>query len=384
MTTDDLLTKDHRAVGPGTIIGILGGGQLARMLSLAGAPLGLHTHIYDTADYVPALPVSYDMTVAPFEDEDALIAFASKVDLVTFEFENVPARTAEVLSKHVPVRPGPQALTVAQERLTEKDFITQKADAKTAPYRAVDSLADLQEAIGEIGTPAVLKTRRMGYDGKGQVKLTADTDPAEAFAAIDKQPAILEGFIPFERELSVVLARGLDGTVRAFDVVENIHRNHILAQTLAPALVDHAVATEAQAIAARIATALDYVGVLSVEFFLLPADGTRSAADRLLVNEIAPRVHNSGHWTIEGTYCSQFEQHMRAVAGLPLGDPSMRADAIMDNLVGDEIDQWPALLEDPRAHLHIYGKRETRPGRKMGHVTRLYDLGTRPHPEQTS
>lgn len=381
--SDDLLTKDHRAVGPGTIVGILGGGQLARMLSLAGAPLGLHTHIYDTADYVPALPVSHDLTVAPFEDEDALIAFASKVDLVTFEFENVPARTAEVLAAHVPVRPGPQALAVAQERLVEKDFITKKADAKTAPYHAVDSLDDLRAAIAVIGTPAVLKTRRMGYDGKGQVKLTADTDPAEAFAAIDEQPAILEGFIPFERELSVVLARGLDGTVRAFDVVENIHRNHILTQTLAPAAVDRTVREEAQAIAARIATALDYVGVLSVEFFLLPDEGQGPAA-RLLVNEMAPRVHNSGHWTIEGTYCSQFEQHMRAVAGLPLGDASRRADAIMDNLVGDEIDQWPALLDDPRAHLHIYGKRETRPGRKMGHVTRLYELGTRPHPEQDS
>ncbi|MEN8722662.1 MAG: 5-(carboxyamino)imidazole ribonucleotide synthase [Alphaproteobacteria bacterium] len=382
--TDDLLSKDHRAVGPGTIIGILGGGQLARMLSLAGAPLGLHTHIYDTADYVPALPVSYDMTVAPFEDEAALVAFAAKVDLVTFEFENVPARTAEVLAAHVPVRPGPQALAVAQDRLTEKDFITKQAGAQTAPYMAVDSVDDLVTALDAIGTPAVLKTRRMGYDGKGQVKLTADSNPAEALDQIAHQSAILEGFIPFERELSVVLARSLDGTVRPFDVVENIHRNHILSQTLAPALVDHTIAAEAQAIAARIANALGYVGVLAVEFFLLPASEGQTAAGRLLVNEIAPRVHNSGHWTIEGTYCSQFEQHMRAVAGLPLGDAAMRADAIMDNLVGDEMDQWPALLDDPRAHLHIYGKRETRPGRKMGHVTRLYDLGTRPRPEQSS
>jgi len=376
--TEKGLTKDHRAVGPGTIVGILGGGQLARMLSLAGAPLGLHCHIYDTADYVPADPVADGLTVAAFEDEDALIKFASDVDVVTFEFENVPARTAEVLAAHVPVRPGPQALAVAQDRLTEKDFISTKAGARTAPYIAIDSDDDLVAALAQIGTPAVLKTRRMGYDGKGQVKLTADSDPAAARAEINGMPAILEGFIPFERELSVVLARGLDGTVRAFDVVENIHRNHILSQTLAPAHVDTAIAEAAQAIAGRIATALDYVGVLSVEFFLLPPNDGASGEDRLLVNEIAPRVHNSGHWTIEGTSCSQFEQHMRAVAGLPLGDPTARADAIMDNLVGDEVDAWPDLLKDPRAHLHLYGKRETRPGRKMGHVTRLYDKGTRP------
>lgn len=376
--SDKGLTKSTRAVGPGTIIGILGGGQLARMLSLAGAPLGLHCHVYDTADYVPAAPVSDGLTVAPFEDEDALIKFASEVDVVTFEFENVPARTAEVLAAHVPVRPGPQALAVAQDRLIEKDFITQKAGAKTAPYMAVDSDDDLRAAIAEIGTPAVLKTRRMGYDGKGQVKLTADTDPVQARADIDGMPAILEGFIPFERELSVVLARGLDGTVSSFDVVENIHRNHILSQTLAPAHIDADLANAAQGIAGRIATALDYVGVLSVEFFLMPPTDGAAAEDRLLVNEIAPRVHNSGHWTIEGTYCSQFEQHMRAVAGLPLGNASARADAIMDNLIGDEIDAWPDLVADPNAHLHVYGKRETRPGRKMGHVTRLYDKGTRP------
>lgn len=355
---------------PGGTIGILGGGQLARMLALAGAPMGLHSHIFDPAERCPASLVSAAQTVADYEDEAALIAFAEAVDVVTFEFENVPARTAEILAAHVPVRPGPRALAVAQDRLEEKTFISQTAGV--APFARVDDLASLEAAIDEIGTPAVLKTRRMGYDGKGQVKITGKSQAAAALDAIAHAPGILEGFVPFEREISVVIARGLDGTVQAFDPVENIHENHILSKTIAPAKLGAMVKLDAVATAGRIVEALEYIGVLAVEYFLM-ADGT------LVVNEIAPRVHNSGHWTIEACETSQFAQQMRAVAGWPVIDPARHADAVMHNLIGDAINDEALLgkvLNNPRAHWHDYGKREARPGRKMGHWTETFDLGT--------
>lgn len=355
----------------GAVIGILGGGQLARMLILAGTPLGYRFHIYDPADDTPAGQICAAKTIAAFEDETALSAFADAVDVVTFEFENVPARTGEILAQHTIVRPNPAALGVAQDRLVEKTFIRDDAGIGTAPFQNVESLADLEGAISTIGLPAVLKTRRMGYDGKGQVILRNADDAAAAWQTIDGDPAILEGFVPFTRELSIVIARGADGSLAAFDPVENIHTNHILDLTLAPAHMEAAQAKAARAIGEKIATALDYIGVLAVELFEL-ADGT------LLVNEIAPRVHNSGHWTIDATECCQFEQHIRAVAGMPLGNPARRHDAIMKNLIGNEIHQLADYAAQPDAHVHHYGKREARTGRKMGHITHIYPMGMRP------
>lgn len=357
---------------PGATIGFLGGGQLARMLSLAAAPLGFQCHIYDPDADTPAASVTAAQTVGGFDDEDALARFADAVDVVSFEFESVPARTAEILADHVEVRPNPGAFAIAQDRLLEKRFVNDKAGAPTAPFRPVDTLEDLKAALEEIGLPAVLKTRREGYDGKGQVIIRAMSEAAKAYDALQGAPAILEGFVPFDREASIVIARSVTGEMAAFDLVENIHTNHILSATLAPARIDPDIAEQAQAIAARIAGALDYIGVLAVEFFI-EEDGT------LRVNEIAPRVHNSGHWTIEACYASQFEQHIRAITGLPLGDPTRHSDAIMDNLIGDQAKGWHDIVAEPRAHLHLYGKRAVRPGRKMGHVTRLYPLGTRPH-----
>ncbi len=355
----------------GAVIGILGGGQLARMLILAGAPLGYRFHIYDPAEDTPAGQICAAKTIAAFEDEAALAAFADAVDVVTFEFENVPARTAEILANHTIVRPNPTALGIAQDRLVEKTFIRDKAGIGTAPFQNVESLSDLEDAIANIGLPAVLKTRRMGYDGKGQVILRAAGEAESAWQKIEGNPAILEGFVPFTRELSIVIARGVDGSLAAFDPVENIHTNHILDLTLAPAHMDATKADAARTIGEKIATALDYIGVLAVELFEL-ADGT------LLVNEIAPRVHNSGHWTNDATECCQFEQHIRAVAGMPLGNPARRHDAIMKNLIGDEIDGLAGYAAQADAHVHHYGKREARPGRKMGHVTHIYPLNERP------
>lgn len=359
------------ALPPGSTIGILGGGQLARMLILAGVPLGYRFHIYDTAAEPPAAQICDRITVADFEDEAALAAFGDAVDVVTFEFENVPALTAEILGAHTTVRPNARAFAVAQDRLLEKTFVRDEVGIPTAPFAQVDTLDDLNAAIQTIGLPAVLKTRRMGYDGKGQVIIRDTAEAAAAWDKIEQNAAILEGFVPFTRELSVVIGRGADGDMAAFDPVENIHKNHILYQTLAPAHMGADEAANARSIGEKIAAALDYVGVLAVELFALE-DGT------LVVNEIAPRVHNSGHWTIDAAECCQFEQHIRAVAGLPLGNPARRHDAIMQNLIGDEINDIPAYIAEKDAHVHHYGKREARPGRKMGHVTFVYPLDGRP------
>lgn len=348
----------------GATIGILGGGQLGRMLALAAARLGLKSHIYCPDPQSPAFDVTPLKTVADYDDEAALTRFAEAVDVVTYEFENVPAATAELLSRLKPLRPGANALAISQDRLAEKSFLSSK-NIPVAPYRAVTSRAELDAAIAELGLPAVLKTTRLGYDGKGQRVLREAGDAAAAFAELSPHPLVLEAFVPFEKEISVVVARGADGTVRSFDAAENVHRHHILHTSSVPANVPAGMEKHAAMLAKVIVVALDYVGVLGVEFFVV--GGERPG---LLVNEIAPRVHNSGHWTEAVCLVDQFEQHIRAVAGWPLGDPGRLADVVMENLVGDEIGRVPGDV-GPDAQVHVYGKAEARPGRKMGHINRI-------------
>ncbi len=347
---------------PGSTIGILGGGQLARMLSLAAARLGIGCHVYAPEPESPAFAVSAARTVAAYDDFAALEAFAAKVDAVTYEFENVPGDTAAFLDAHVPVAPGVAALKTAQDRIAEKTFIS-GLGIPVAPFAEVSDLASLEAAIARIGRPAVLKTRRFGYDGKGQTKIQADTDPAAAFDEIGRQPAVLEGFIRFEKEVSVIAARSWSGEVAVYDVPENHHENHILRTSTVPARISPAVAEQARAYGGRIIAALEYVGVIGVEMFV--------AGDGVIVNEIAPRVHNSGHWTMDACHVSQFEQHVRAVCGWPLGSPERYADVVMTNILGDEIGRWRELAAEPRVHIHLYGKAEARQGRKMGHFNRV-------------
>lgn len=360
-----------RILGPGSTLGIVGGGQLGRMIALAAADYGLKVHVYAPDADSPAFDVAARTTCAAYDDPEALAAFARSVDVVTYEFENIPHATADILARHAPLHPNARALSTTQDRLTEKEFVN-GLGIPTAPFRAVDAPDDLDRAIEVIGLPAVLKTRRFGYDGKGQriLRERAEGDRNALFAEFGGAPLILEGFVPFEREVSVVGARARDGSFAAFDLCENEHRDHILALTRVPAPgLAPETGRAALDIARRIADALDYVGVLAVEMFLVREDG----AERLVVNEIAPRVHNSGHWTSEGALTSQFAQHVRAVCGWPLGDAA-RVGGLpveMRNLIGAQADDWHALLAEPGAHLHLYGKGEARPGRKMGHVTRL-------------
>ena len=351
---------------PVKTIGILGGGQLGRMMALAGARLGLKSVVLCPDADSPAFDVAAEAFVADYDDEEALAAFAAEVDVVTYEFENVPAATAAFLAARVPVRPGPRSLEVSQDRLTEKTFLADLG-IPTAPFGAVDTLADLEAALATIGYPAVLKTRRMGYDGKGQAKIATPADAPAALAAMKGQPAILEGWVPFEREISVLTARGLDGASITFDVPENEHRDHILKFSRVPATISDATATAARAIGTKVAEALDHVGVVAVELFVVPEIG----GERLVANEIAPRVHNSGHWTESACLVSQFEAHMRAVAGLPLADPTRHSDVEMENLIGDEAANPERYLAEPGASLHLYGKAEIRAGRKMGHINRI-------------
>ena len=360
------------ALKPGDTIGVLGGGQLGRMIALAAARLGLKTHIFSHHADEPACQVSAGATMAGWTDEAALARFADAVDVVTYEFENVPAATAAFLAARKPVRPGPLALEKTQDRLVEKDFL-QGLGIATAPYAAVDNAGALARHIGQLGRPAILKTRRFGYDGKGQFALREGSDVGAAFRALGGAPCILEGFVNFEREVSVIGARGVDGSFAAFDVCENEHENHILSVTRAPAHMAPETAAEAMEITHKILDALDYVGVIAVEMFLVAeTDASGVRREKVVVNEIAPRVHNSGHWTSDGAETSQFEQHVRAIAGWPLGSPKRRGRIEMRNLIGDEADAWPALLTEPGAYLHLYGKAESRPGRKMGHVTRVF------------
>ncbi|ODT48941.1 5-(carboxyamino)imidazole ribonucleotide synthase [Devosia sp. 63-57] len=358
------MSQDFASLPPGSTIGILGGGQLGRMLALAAAKLGLKSHIYCPDPQSPAFDVTPHKTVAAYDDVEALKAFAAEVDVVTYEFENVPAATAEVLAGLKPLRPGANALAISQDRLAEKSFLASK-NIPVAPYRAVHSLDDLHQAISELGLPAVLKTTRLGYDGKGQRVLREPGDAEAAFNELMPHPLVLEGFVPFEKEISVVVARGLDGTVRAFDAAENVHRHHILYTSTVPADVPPGVEKHAAMLAKVIVVALDYVGVLGVEFFVVPGERVT-----LMVNEIAPRVHNSGHWTEAVCLTDQFEQHVRAIAGWPLGDPRRMADVVMQNLVGDEVDIVPGGI-DGDSQPHLYGKAEARPGRKMGHINRI-------------
>lgn len=350
------------ALPPGSTIGILGGGQLGRMLALAAAPLGLKCHIYAPAGDNPAFQVAAAHTVAAYEDEAALTAFAAAVDAVTYEFENVPVHAVEVLARHVPVRPGAKALAVAQDRLKEK-ALARQLGAMTADYAAIASLDDLKREARRVGLPAILKTTRMGYDGKGQAKILRAEDVEPAWAAMQGQPAILERFVDFECEVSVLVARSVGGQVACYDVTENEHRNHILHTSRVPARLAPELAAEAVFVAQSLAQSLDYVGVMGVELFV--------GRDVIYVNEIAPRVHNSGHWTQNGCAVSQFEQHMRAVAGWPLGSTRRHSDVVMTNLLGDDANQWQALAAEPGTALHLYGKAEARPGRKMGHINRI-------------
>jgi 5-(carboxyamino)imidazole ribonucleotide synthase len=364
------MSQPAAPLSPGATIGILGGGQLGRMLALAGARLGLKTHIFCPEPDAPAFHVCAARTVAAYDDEAALARFAEAVDVVTYEFENIPAAALEILSPRVAVRPGVAALAVAQDRLNEKTFLTKHGIA-VAPWAEVNSDNDLRAAVDKIGLPAVLKTRRYGYDGKGQVMLHGEGDVAGARAAIGNAPAVLEGFVRFAHEVSVIAARGFDGRMACYDMGENVHARHILDETRVPARVAPETAERGIVTARTILEALDYVGVAGIEMFLMP-DGA------LIVNEIAPRVHNSGHWTLEACAASQFENHMRAVAGWPLASTARHADAIMKNLIGAEANRWATLAAAEGNALHLYGKGEARPGRKMGHVTRLYPPGERP------
>ncbi len=347
---------------PGSVIGILGGGQLGRMLSVATARLGLRCHIYDPAPNPPAGDVSAHVTTAGYDDTAALAAFARGVDVITYEFENIPTPALDILETHAPVRPGREALRISQDRLSEKRFLRDLGLA-TAPFTEVSDTASLNAALSDIAPPAILKTRRLGYDGKGQARINDAATAPPALASLRGAPAILEGLVDFTREISVIAARGLSGDVACYDPGENIHRDGILRTTTVPARLSSALRTDAVLLAARILNALDYVGVMGVELFVTPSG--------LLVNEIAPRVHNSGHWTQNGCAIDQFEQHIRAIAGWPLGDGRRFADVTMENLIGADIDRLPDIADQPDTAIHLYGKSDTRPGRKMGHTNRI-------------
>jgi len=359
-------TSSEVKLKPGDTIGILGGGQLGRMLAMAAARLGLRCQVFSPDPESPAFDVVLNATCAEFADVEALELFANDVDVITYEFENVPSAAALILGARRPVLPDRKILETTQDRLAEKDFV-KRLGIGTADYADVPSIASLRAAIEVIGLPAVLKTRRFGYDGKGQAILREGDDPDRIWKELDTKSAILEAFIPFEREISVIAARSADGHVECFDVTENEHRDHILKISRAPAAIPDALAEQARAIAEKIANALGYVGVLAVEMFVL-AD---PAGPKVLVNEIAPRVHNSGHWTLDGASISQFEQHIRAIAGWPLGKPVRHGEVTMTNLIGDEINDYEQWLTVPGATVHLYGKGRPRPGRKMGHVTQV-------------
>lgn len=341
---------------------------MARMLALAAAPLGLRCHVYSPDKDSCAFDVVHAGTCARYDDEAALGRFAGAVDVITYEFENVPAKTAAFLANRKPVLPDARILETTQDRLAEKNFISALKIA-TAPFAPVHSATQLQDGLKAVGLPAVLKTRQFGYDGKGQVKIGKGDDPIAAWRVVQNAPCILEGFINFTREVSVVAARGHDGKVECFELTENEHRDHILKTSRVPAKVPAGLAREARQIATRISKAFDYVGVLAVEMFAVRKGRTHT----LLVNEIAPRVHNSGHWTIDGATVSQFEQHVRAVAGWPLAKPIRLGQRVeMVNLIGAEINDADRWLTVPGASVHVYRKGEARPGRKMGHVTRVW------------
>ncbi|ASM73192.1 MULTISPECIES: 5-(carboxyamino)imidazole ribonucleotide synthase [Roseobacteraceae] len=346
----------------GATIGILGGGQLGRMLSVAAARLGFKTHIYEPGANPPAADVAHACTTAAYDDAAALTAFAQSVNVITYEFENIPTAALDILEALKPIHPNREALRISQDRLTEKDFLT-GLGLQTAPYADIPDADALTAALGTIGTPAILKTRRFGYDGKGQARLMSDADAPQAITDMAGAPALLEGFVDFSIEVSVIAARSASGDVACYDPGENIHRDGILHTTTVPARLSASLRTDAVLLAARILNALDYVGVMGVELFVTPSG--------LIVNEVAPRVHNSGHWTQNGCAVDQFEQHIRAVAGWPLGDGQRHSDVVMENLIGDDMDRVPDLAATRDTALHLYGKADVKPGRKMGHVNRI-------------
>ncbi len=361
--------KRAKRFPPGATIGVMGGGQLGRMFALAARPMGYRVHIFSPEEDGPAAQLSDFVTVADYADEAAVRRFAREIDLLTFEFENIPAPTIAWAAEDVVVRPRGEVLLIAQNRLREKEFLA-GAGLPVAPFRRVESASGLTSALDAIGRPAILKGAAFGYDGKGQQRIDADDNADAIWAERVGEECVLERVVDFEKELSVIVARGLDGETAVFPVCENIHRAHILDLTLAPARVTSAIATAACDLAREVATQLDLVGLLAVEMFL-PNDGN------LIINELAPRPHNSGHWTIEGCLTSQFEQHVRAVCGMSLGATDLLRPSAMVNLLGDvwkngEPD-WAAALAEPDVHLHLYGKREPRPRRKMGHLTALGD-----------
>jgi 5-(carboxyamino)imidazole ribonucleotide synthase len=350
----------------GATIGILGGGQLGRMLAVAASRLGYKTHIYEPSLNPPAQDVAHRVTTAGYDNVVALQEFARAIDVITYEFENIPTAALDVLEALRPISPNRRALAISQDRMQEKDFLT-GLGLTCAPYHFVQSLADLQAAIATIGTPAILKTTRLGYDGKGQARIMSADDAVAAHASMGGADCVLEGFIDFTHEVSVIAARGLDGSISCYDPGQNVHRNGILHTTTLPAKLSPGQRSDAILLAARILNSLEYVGVMGVELFV--------TVKGLIVNEIAPRVHNSGHWTQNGCAVDQFEQHIRAVAGLPLGDGGRHSDVVMENLIGDDIDRLHALLAENDCAVHLYGKAEARPGRKMGHVNRVVRKG---------
>jgi 5-(carboxyamino)imidazole ribonucleotide synthase len=355
-------------VGPGGRVGILGAGQLGRMLAMAGARMGLRVRLYDPGFDPPGGQVASAMQ-GEWDDEEGLRAFARTVDVVTLEFENVPLFALKTLKPLVPMFPSAGVLEVAQDRLREKTFLN-AIGIETAPFAAISTIEQLGDCMAFFDAPSILKTRRNGYDGKGQVRVNGLEEAGGALAQFKGRALIVEAIVPFETEISVIIARGRDGSVRAYDPVENTHENGILRRSMVPATIDADTAARAVGIATDIVGKLGHVGVMGVEMFVTPDE-------RILVNEIAPRVHNTGHWTIESCMVNQFEQHMRAVCGWPLGDPRRHCDAVMDNLLGEEALDWQRWAGETGCALHLYGKREVQPGRKMGHVTR-----TNPFTEQ--
>ena len=356
------MSGTDEGLAPGSSIGILGGGQLGRMLAMAAARLGYRVIVLDPDPAAPTAQVANEHLVGKWDDPAALTQLAERCDVVTYEFENVPDLAVETLGPLVEVRPGPQPLSVAQDRLVEKTFLND-AGIPTARFVAVDDQAGLEAAVEELGGSAVIKTRRLGYDGKGQLRVTGQA-PADGFASLGGVPCIAEEWVPFEAEISVIGARSVNGQIVCFEPARNEHRDGILASSTVPCGVERSVGEAAVAATNSLLDNLAYVGVLGLELFVL-ADGS------LLANEFAPRVHNSGHWTEAACVVSQFEQHIRAVAGLPLLDPGRHSDCVMENLLGDEVNRVPELLNNPNALVHLYGKAEVRPGRKMGHVTTL-------------
>lgn len=365
--------SSFESVRPNGVIGILGGGQLGRMLCVAASQLGLRTHIFAPDEKSPARDVCAINTIAQYDDEGALRAFARNVDVVTFEFENVPSEAVSILTDAgASVSPGAEALAISQDRLVEKKFVID-IGAETAPFHPVDDLASLKTGLGVVGDRAVLKTRRLGYDGKGQtvirkdqkdLELTWEQATQKAWEEIGARPAILEGFVDFDCEISIIGARSRNGQIALFDPTENQHRTGILRRSSVPAKIAEKTIKQAKTIAASLLEKLDYVGVVGVEFFVLKNGD-------VLVNEFAPRVHNSGHWTLDACAVCQFEQHIRAVAGWPLGDPTRHSDAVMENLIGDDVDDWHDCAKEKNLCVHLYGKAKKLPGRKMGHVTKI-------------